>query len=247
MEDKHKLKINNSSYNTEQNVYLNSTNTSNMVDSNTININTASDKESNILYIKREKKSEIKQKILNSITSISLYSLTKLYQGDDLVFRICYDRVYRPSLFSLITNTSISNINVSRNLFSMNEEQYSFTRTDSNKTFNEDEVELNNENNYITSLVRYKHLDLMSTVSYPVVIGLITFIKFRASSSSSTNYGLNKMLVRMFLSFVFFNLAFSVFLETRKTKIKKGVLFANLRRKYEVEFDKYKEFYYDEE
>mmetsp|Transcript_22857 Transcript_22857/g.23804 ORF Transcript_22857/g.23804 Transcript_22857/m.23804 type:complete len:264 (+) Transcript_22857:7-798(+) len=200
--------------------------------------------ENNIIYIKRGEKGEYSEKIKHMIYGLFSWALARQYQEEDLLFKITYDKVYRPELHKLICNSSPDNINITRNLFGLNEEKYRLVSVEENKVFLglDEDSDLRSENNYVYKVVKYNKL---SSYSKWILIGGMSLsfgLRFKWGDCKKT-----RIMFLAMMPFTVISLTLSSYFARQKTVLSKSFLAKEMKLRYENDMNFYKAFYYDDE
>ncbi len=122
-----------------------------------------------IKRIERKKKIPLKDKIYEKINNLQISFVQKHYKDEKLLWRVIYDRLYRIDLFDYIMNSDGKYLNISRNIFNINEEKYKYLKLDKNLLF-EDDIYI--ENNF---LINHHNYYLMEKLSFILLIPNILF------------------------------------------------------------------------
>jgi len=186
-----------------------------------------------IKFIDRKKSEPLFQKYYELY---SKYFIAKNYKEEKILFRILYDKIYRPELYNFVLKGGTKNINLARNIFTANEEKYEYKLLLTNENFNFDDDELYSENNYLLNLHK-KYLIHKFTIYSSVPIGISSlFFKFFKKSD-------NIFYFTLALAGIVFVVNWSNF--TKKEKIYKSELQKILIKANERSIETYKNFYYD--
>lgn len=210
-----------------------------LVDNNTVlpQIN-----EDNIIYIKRNhNKNSIKQQIISLTNNINIYNISKNYQTEGLLYKICYDRVYRPGVYDLISSVKESNMNIARNYFQIRQDNYQFTNVDNNSSIIE-KKNLVNENNYVCNIIKYNKYLSFTNFNYPTIMVLGAIAKYRFPDNDKVR---NRLFLGMLVA-LGLNFAISSYLTNKKADLHKDINYKTLKQRYEIDFKNYRDFLYDD-
>lgn len=137
-------------------------------------------KQEKIVFIDRKKSTPIFQ---SNLEKLQKYFIAKNYKDEKILFRVIYDKIYRPELYNFILKGGKKNLNLARNIYTANEDRYEFQILKSNDDFKIDDDELYSENNYISKLHKYFILHKLSIyLSVPLGCSSIYFKLVKKSS-----------------------------------------------------------------
>jgi len=188
-----------------------------------------------IVFIDRKKSKPI---IQNNFEKFCKLLLSQNYKEEKIIFKILYDKIYRPELFNLITKGSENNLNLTRNLFNMNEENYEYRIMKNNQDLQLDDDDLYNENSFLLKLHRTFVIHKITIyLSVPFGIGSLYFSVINKSSPKF------KGNLSVFGCIALF------FINIRNLYTKEALYNSNLFRLVEktnkLNYEVYKRFYYD--
>jgi hypothetical protein len=206
------------------------------IQNNTDNISQHSSipsKSSTITFIDRKKSKPVLSEFFNQFLKYLVYLN---YKEEKITFRIVYDKIYRPELYNFIIKGSEKNINLTRNIFTMNEEKYSYELIKKNEEFTFDDDELYNENSYLRTVHKYFLVQKLTIYTSLPMCFITLYYKFIQNHS-----------IKMFVSLVSLFVLMGVNMNNKnnqKNFEKKEVfrMAVEANKKY---FDTYKNFFYD--
>ena len=191
------------------------------------------DKERKITFIDRKKSEPIFQ---SNYDKLKKFLLAKNYKDEKILFRVLYDKIYRPDLYNFILKGGKKNLNLARNVFSANEDKYEYKLLRENDTFQFEDDELYSENNYLTKLHKFYLLHKL-TIYSTVPIGF-TSVYYKLVNKQPTKFNICVCISSVVFSFNLWNY--------RKNQgIYRSEFQKILERGNETEMDAYKKFYYD--
>lgn len=195
----------------------------------------------NIAFIPRKKNISNIKKLENYIESFHLILLAKLYKKEKLLFRVIYDKNYRTEMFDFIISANQTQINIARNLFTMNETNFPLKYIKSNLDLHELDDDLHTENNFLNKIYYYYCWDWICFLAY--IPGLISYIFLRVNSSNKRK---NAIYFYSFLSYALGNFIISSYFDYKRQMLYSSFTAKELQRKYQDEMDTYKNFFYDD-
>src|SRR5690348_1942595 len=137
-----------------------------------------------ITFIERKKYIPLGQRLAKLYEEFSVQQIAKNYKSEGLLWRVVYDKVYRPELYKFISSVeNIKEINVVRNIFAINENKYEYKQLKENTQLDMDDDEVYTENNYLRKVHKYF---LMETYSYYSTIPLVVATSFLGIASRQT-------------------------------------------------------------
>ena len=196
-------------------------------------------KDDGLIYLTRNKSYSIREKFNQFKDNLISFQLSKHYQNSSLLYKVCYDRINRSDLFKIISNTSPTQLNISRNIISMNDNLSIFNR----KVYNEkiiNEYDLYVEYTYITKSFNYFLWNNYTLYAY--VPGL-TFLLYMRLISKTTNSKLFFFYSSIGLSIIY--AVSSNYLDNKRRKLEDSYMNKELKEKYEEEIELYRKYYYD--
>jgi len=202
------------------------------------------DENKKIVFINRKKNSYLKDKLHNFLDNFILKNIEKQYFDDNIVFKVIYDKIYRPEIHKFLINSDKekANINLTKNILKMNESkmEFSFKRI---KDYGNDisiinlenfDDELLSENNQILSLHKLFIKEKLARYSSFFLCIVSVFFKFAIRNNNISNFTL-------FL--IAGNLGYIVYLNASKQKVYDSELYKILLDKYKNEIQVYKKYY----
>jgi len=149
-----------------------------------------------IQFIERKKQLPIYNKVKNDF---SVFMIKMNYENTNVLFKLLYDKHYRPSLYKYINNSDINVPNKTRTFISFNKENFHYTPIKKNEELignNDDEIFL--ENLYLFNSHKiYKNtlINKYSTFFFSIaLIGSIVFQRKFISFFSAIGLGWNLFL-----------------------------------------------------
>lgn len=192
-----------------------------------------------ITFIQRKKNEPWIEKVKSYKEVFDKWIRAKCYKEEKLIYRIIYDKIYRPELFKIIMNSdkSIKNINMIRNIFQLNEDNFVFEPLRDSSTFKFTDDELYTENNFVNRIDSYFRKQFISSCFF-IPLGLLS-LYFRFFFKSQVKFYVNLCIST---TIVFINLSAS----KNKKDIYKGEITRMIMEGNKNEFENYKKFYYDD-
>lgn len=197
-----------------------------------------------IVFIDRKKNSYLKDKLNNLVENFFLRNIEKQYFDDNLVFKVLYDKIYRPEIYKFLINSDKEkvNLNVIKNILKMNESkmEFSFKRI---KDFGNDisimnlenfDDEILSENNQLVFLHKTFIKEKLARYSSFFLCVMSAFFKFAVRKDHISN---------LTLVFIAFNLGYIFYLNKRKQDVFESVLYKFILQKNKNEIQVYKKFY----
>jgi hypothetical protein len=195
-------------------------------------INTKENRQS-IIFIDRKNTKSLNLDFYNSLKK---YFISKNYKDDTILFKLLYDKIYRPELYNFIKKAGEKNLILSRNILQANEEKYEFKALKLNEEMRFDDDELYSENNFLHkrhNIFIFRKLTLYMTIP----IGLSS-VFFKLISRSET-----KFRICIFLSLIIILSNFQ-FVSSEQI-LNSGEFYHTLEEANKKEILIYKKFYYD--
>lgn len=190
------------------------------------------DEENKITFIDRKKAKPFYHNLKDTFTN---YMLFKVYKEENVIFKILYDKLYRPDLFNLIIRGSMNNLNLTRNLFRMNNTKFKYDQIVNNDKMNFTDDDLYSENSYLFQIY---NIFLVSKItlylSIPFGLGSVYFILNRSYSKANIFFISCLMLLCVNLRNA-----------NKKEKIIKSSLYRSIEETNRSNIEIYKKFYAD--
>ena len=188
---------------------------------------------SEITFIDRKKTKPIFQTYYEKLNKVLI---AKNYKEEKILFRVLYDKIYRPELYNFIIKGGRKNLNLARNVFSANEDRYEYDLLKENENFHFDDDELYSENNYLIKLNKYFILHKL-TIYLSVPLGC-TSVYYKLANRQPTKFN-----ICIFLCSTVFLLSYWNY--KRKDDFYKTEFQKILERANESQMNIYKKFYFD--
>jgi hypothetical protein len=197
------------------------------------NTSKVSHKADSITFIDRKKSTPIFQ---NNFENFKKYLLAKNYKDEKILYRIIYDKIYRPDLYNFILKGGKKNLNLARNIYSANEDKYEYKTLKSNESFNFEDDQLFSENNYITKLHNFYVFHKL-TIYSSVPLGFFS-VYYKLANKNTSKFNLC-VLISATIFFV------NIWNYRKKDKYYTSEIHKYLENANINDIDTYKRFYYD--
>jgi hypothetical protein len=198
-----------------------------------------------IVYIDRKKNNYIKDKFDKIKENFFIRNIQRLYFDDNILFKILYDKIYRPSFYNFLINSDREKINpnVTKNIFKMNEDklEFQFQKIQqfennllslSNEKFNDDEIF--GENNILLSMNKVFLKERLAKYSSFFFCVLSLFFKFALKKPFATN--ITFVLISI-------NLGYIYYIRDYKQNSLRTETYKFMKKKYDNEIEIYKKYY----
>lgn len=197
-----------------------------------------------IIFIDRKKNSYLKDKVNNFIDRFFIRNIEKQYFDDNLIFKILYDKIYRPDIFKFLINSDKEkvNINVTKNILKMNESKFEFSFKRIQDFGNDLSIvnvenfddEILSENNQLVFMHKSFIKEKLARYSSFFLCVTSAFFKFAVKK----NYLSNLTMV-----LIAFNLGYIFYVHSKKQEILNSQIYKFMVNKNKNEIQVYKKYY----
>jgi hypothetical protein len=195
--------------------------------------NLVKEKKQEITFIDRKKSKPIFQ---TNYEKLKKFILAKNYKEEKVLFRVLYDKIYRPDLYNFIIKGGQKNLNLARNVFSANEDKYEYSLLKENENLQFDDDEIYSENNYLIKLHKYFALHKL-TIYFSVPLGCAS-VYYKLGNKQPTKFNICLALCSVVFLVSYWNYK-------RKDEFYKTEFQRILERANESQMNIYKKFYFD--
>jgi hypothetical protein len=186
-----------------------------------------------VTFIDRRKSKSLN---LDFYHSILYYFISKNYKDDTILFKLLYDKIYRPDLYKFIIKAGEKNLILSRNILQANEHKYEFKYLKKNDELEFQEDEFYSENNFLQK--RHNIFILRKLTLYMTIPVGLSSVFFKLVSRSDSKFRLCTLLS---LVIIITNLHFV----NKENNLNTGEFYQTLEEANKKQILIYKKFYYD--
>jgi hypothetical protein len=223
---------------TSTNLVKTTTNINNNKNVNDNNNDIINNNRDEVTFIERKKYIPLGDRMKNYFDNYSKHLLISNYKNEKLLFRVIYDKIYRPELYTFVnTIQNVKEVNMLRNIFTMNETKYDYNLIKENNQLKIEDDEIYTENNFLRKV--HKYYKMYSIFYY--MTGPLFFI-----SSYFALYEKRKFKMFLFLIATGSSFLTSIYAEQQKKKLLNSELSKLLTINNSKAIDKYKIFFYDD-